>query len=143
MPIKTIVFSRLPATLELSIAALIVSTILGSILGMISALRKGSVLDVSLTVAGMVGVSIPQFFFALVSILIFSFNLGWLPSGGRTLPGYTTFLDRLPHLVMPALVLGATMTAGVMRYSRASMLDALSKDYIKTARSKGLPEWRG
>ena len=107
VPIKTIVFSRLPATLELSIAALIVSTILGSILGMISALRKGSVLDVSLTVAGMVGVSIPQFFFALVSILIFSFNLGWLPSGGRTLPGYTTFLDRLPHLVMPALVLGA------------------------------------
>lgn len=142
VPIKDIVFNRLPATLELSLAALLVSTILGSILGMISALKRGSVLDTGLTVAGMVGVSIPQFFFALVSILIFSFELGWFPAGGRTLPGYTTFMDRLPHLVLPALVLGSTMTAGVMRYSRSSMLDALSKDYIKTARSKGLPEWR-
>lgn len=142
VPIKDIVFNRLPATLELSLAALLVSTILGSILGMISALKRGSVLDTGLTVAGMVGVSIPQFFFALVSILIFSFELGWFPAGGRTLPGYTTFMDRLPHLVLPALVLGSTMTAGVMRYSRSSMLDALNKDYIKTARSKGLPEWR-
>lgn len=140
--IKNIVFNRLPATLELSIAALLVSTILGSILGMISALRRGTILDHSLSIAGMVGVSIPQFFFALVSILIFSFRLKWFPSGGRMMPGYTTFFDRLPHLVLPALVLGSTMTAGVMRYSRASMLDALSKDYIKTARSKGLPEWR-
>lgn len=142
VPIKEIVFSRLPATLELSVAALVVSTLLGSILGMISALKKGSLLDVSLTVAGMIGVSIPQFFFALVSILIFSFRLGWLPSGGRTMPGYITFFDRLPHLILPALVLGISMTAGVMRYSRSSMLDALSKDYIKTARSKGLPKWR-
>ena len=142
VPIKDIVFSRLPATLELSVAALVVSTLLGSILGMISALKKGSLLDVSLTVAGMIGVSIPQFFFALVSILIFSFRLGWLPSGGRTMPCYITFFYRLPHLIMPALVFGNSMTAGVMRYSRSSMLDALSKDYIKTARSKGLPKWR-
>lgn len=142
VPISQIVFSRLPATLELSIAALLFSTILGSILGMISALRRGSILDNSLTIIGMVGVSIPQFFFALVSILIFSFKLKWFPSGGRMMPGYTSFLDRLPHLVLPALVLGSTMTAGVMRYSRSSMLDALGRDYINTARSKGLPEWR-
>ena len=58
------------------------------------------------------------------------------------MPGYITFFDRLPHLILPALVLGISMTAGVMRYSRSSMLDALSKDYIKTARSKGLPKWR-
>lgn len=142
VPIRSIVFDRLPATLELSIAALLVSTLLGSILGIASALRRGSILDTSLTIVGMIGVSIPQFFFALVSILIFSFKLKWFPSGGRTMPGYTTFLDRLPHLVLPALILGATMTAGVMRYSRSSMLDTLGKDYIKTARSKGLPEWR-
>jgi peptide/nickel transport system permease protein len=58
------------------------------------------------------------------------------------MPGYLTLWDRLPHLVMPALVLSIMLTAGVMRYARSSMLDALSRDFIKTARSKGLPEWR-
>lgn len=58
------------------------------------------------------------------------------------MPGYVTFWDRLPHLIMPASVLSIMLTAGVMRYARSSMLDALSKDFIKTARSKGIPEWR-
>ena len=140
--IKTIVFDRLPATLELSGLALIFSTIFGSMLGVASALRKGMFSDNLLTVIGMVGVSIPRFFFGLVAILIFSLHLEWLPVGGRLMPGYETIWDRLPHLVLPSLVLAATMTAGVMRYSRASMLDALNKEFIKTARSKGLPEWR-
>ena len=142
VPISEIVFDRLPATLELSVAALLISTFLGSILGIISALKKGTILDNILTFLGMIGVSIPQFFFGLVAILIFSLRLGWLPVGGRLLPGHEAFLDTLPHLVLPSLVLGLTMTAGVMRYARGSMLDILNKEYIKTARSKGLPEWR-
>lgn len=142
VPISRIVMDRLPATLELSIAALLFSTILGSILGALSALKKGSFLDNILTVTGMIGVSIPRFFFGLVAILIFALQLDWLPSGGRILPGYDSFWDRLPHLILPALVLGFTMTSGVMRYARSSMLDALNKEFIKTARSKGIPEWR-
>jgi len=142
VPISEIVFDRLPATLELSVAALLISTFLGSILGIISALKKGTILDNILTFLGMIGVSIPQFFFGLVAILIFSLRLGWLPVGGRLLPGHEALLDTLPHLVLPSLVLGLTMTAGVMRYARGSMLDILNKEYIKTARSKGLPEWR-
>jgi peptide/nickel transport system permease protein len=142
VPIKAIVFDRLPATLELSGIALLFSTIFGSVLGTMSALRKGLISDNILTVIGMVGVSIPRFFFGLVSILVFSLTLEWLPVGGRLMPGYETFWDRLPHLILPSLVLSATMTAGVMRYARSSMLDALSKEYINTARSKGLPEWR-
>jgi len=142
VPISTIVADRLPATLELSGIALVLSTIVGCVLGTISALRRGSGTDNSLTVVGMLGVSIPEFFFGLVAILIFALNLQWLPVGGRTLPGYVTFWDRLPHLVMPALVLSVTMTAGVMRYARSSMLDSLNKEFIRTARSKGLPEWR-
>lgn len=142
VPISQIVLDRLPATLELSIAALMISTLFGSILGTLSALKKGSIADNTLTVAGMLGVSIPQFFFGLVCILVFALKLKWLPSGGRIMPGYDSFLDRLPHLILPALVLGITMTAGVMRYARASMLDALNKEYIKTARSKGISEWR-
>jgi peptide/nickel transport system permease protein len=140
--IKDIVFDRLPATLELSGIALLLSTVFGSLLGTISALKRGSLGDNALTVAGMLGVSIPQFIFGLLAIMLFTLKLGWLPVGGRLVPGYETFLDRLPHLIMPSLVLSATMVAGVMRYSRSSMLDSMNRDFIKTARSKGLPEWR-
>lgn len=140
--ISTIVMDRLPATLELAIFALFFSTLFGCVLGTISALRRGSATDSALTVVGMLGVSIPEFFFGLVAILIFALNLGWLPVGGRLLPGYETIFDRLPHIVLPGLVMSLMMTAGVMRYSRAAMLDSLSREFIRTARSKGLPEWR-
>ena len=142
VPISTIFLDRLPATLELSLVALLFSTVLGCILGTYSALKRGSITDSSLTVVGMIGVSIPEFFFGLVALLIFALNLGWLPVGGRLLPGYETIWDRVPHIIMPAMVLSLMMTAGVMRYARSSMLDALTREFITTARSKGLPEWR-
>lgn len=140
--VSELMMNYLPATIELSVAALIISTILGSILGIVSALKKGSIADNTLSVVGMVGVAIPQFLFGLICIVIFAFNLNWLPVGGRMADMSQTFLERLPYLIMPASVLGFSMTAGVMRYSRSSMLDSLNRDYIKTARSKGLPEWR-
>jgi peptide/nickel transport system permease protein len=142
VPIARTLMERLPATLELSATALLLSSILGSILGTISALKRGTATDNVLTVVGMVGVSIPEFFFGLVAIVVFALNLQWLPVGGRLLPSYTTYWDHIPNLIMPALVLSIMMTAGVMRYARSAMLDALSREFIKTARSKGLPEWR-
>lgn len=142
VPVSELMMNYLPATIELSIASLIVSTLLGSLFGVISALKKGSLADNVLSVAGMVGVAIPQFLFGLLCIVVFSFNLGWAPVGGRMEYLGQGFFERLPYLVMPSLVLGFSMMAGVMRYSRSSMLDALNRDYIKTARSKGLPEWR-
>ncbi len=142
VPISRLLAERLPATLELSGVALILSSIFGAILGTISALRRGTATDNALTVAGMIGVSIPEFFFGLVAILVFALNLQWLPVGGRLLPSYTSYWDHIPNLVMPSLVLSIMMTAGVMRYARSAMLDVLSRDFIKTARSKGLPEWR-
>jgi len=142
VPISSIIATRLPATLELAGLALVISTVLGCVLGVVSALKRGSATDSALTVIGMLGVSIPEFFFGLVAILVFSLNLGWLPVGGRSMPNYITLWDRLPHLVLPSLVLSIMLTAGVMRYARSSMLDALTRDFIKTARSKGLPEWR-
>ncbi len=142
VPIKDIVLDRLPATLELSAAALLISTIFGCLLGTYSALRRGSLSDSGLTVVGMLGVSIPEFFFGLVAILLFALKLGWLPVGGRLMPGFDSWIDHLPNIILPSLVLSLMMTAGVMRYSRSSMLDALNKEFIRTARSKGLPEWR-
>jgi len=142
VPISTIVLDRLPATLELSLFALVFSTIFGCVLGTISALRRGSATDSTLTVFGMVGVSIPEFFFGLVSILIFALHFDVLPVGGRLLPSYDSYFDHLPNIILPGLVLSMMMTAGVMRYSRSAMLDSLSREFIRTARSKGLPEWR-
>lgn len=142
VPVIDIIKESLPATLELSGAALIISTILGSILGVIGAIKRGSIEDNVLTVAGMIGVSIPQFFFGMVAILIFALNLGWLPVGGRTAPGVVGFMDRIEYLILPSLVLGLSLTAGVMRYARTSMLNTMNKEYIRTARSKGIPEWR-
>lgn len=141
-PIAQIVKVKLAATLELSFAALCISSFLGCLLGIFSALRKGSFADTILTVAGMLGLSIPEFFFGLCSLLFFAINNSIFPIGGRLTAGNGTVTDRLYHLILPALVMGLAMSAGVMRYARSSMLDSINKDYIKTARSKGLPEWR-
>ena len=142
VPIKDIVLDRLPATLELSITALILSSILGVLFGSISALKRGTVTDIIFTIFGMLGVSVPVFIFGLIALVVFALNLGWLPVGQRILPGYDSYWDHMPHLIMPAGVLALMLTAGVMRYSRSSMLDSLNKEYIRTARSKGIPEWR-
>lgn len=141
-PIKDLLLQMFPATLELSFAALLISSVLGSLLGILSALKKGSIGDNILTFAGMIGVSIPQFFFGMLCIMFFAINHHWLPIGGRTAPGIVTFAGRFKYLIMPSCVLGISLTAGVMRYARSSMLDTMNKDYIRTARAKGLPEWR-
>jgi peptide/nickel transport system permease protein len=140
--IKDILLQMFPATLELSLAALLISSVLGSVLGIVSALKKGSIGDNVLTVFGMIGISIPQFFFGMLCILLFALELGVLPIGGRMSPGETGIWAHFKYLIMPASVLGISQTAGVMRYARSSMLDTMNKDYIKTARAKGLPEWR-
>jgi peptide/nickel transport system permease protein len=142
VPVSTLFVNTLPATLELSVAALLLSTLLGSLLGVVSAIYRNSIADHALSVAGMVGIAIPQFLFGLICIIVFVFKLGWLPVGGRMEPGHEAFLQRLEYLVLPASVLGLALTAGVMRYARASMLDSMKRDFVKTARSKGLPEWR-
>lgn len=133
---------RLPATLELSIAAILISTILGTTLGIISALRKGTATDNTLTFLGMAGLSVPDFFFGLVLIVIFAINLGWLPAGGRIASDDTSWFDHLDNLILPALALGIALTAGVMRYSRSSMLDVESKAFMTTAKAKGMSPLR-
>lgn len=139
MPVAELMMQKLPTTIELSLAALLISTVLGITLGVISAIRKGKLSDNLLTVAGMVGVAIPQFLFGVFCIILFCLNWQWFPVGQRGAGG---LWDELYHLFLPAFVLGISMTAGVMRYARSSMLDSMNADYVKTARSKGLPEWK-
>lgn len=133
---------KVPATLELMSLALVISTVLGILLGSISALRRYSALDHTLTVAGMVGLSVPNFFVGLLAIYVFSIQLAIFPVGGRLDPFDTRLITRLSYITLPALILGLVLTAGLMRYTRSTLIDVLMRDYITTARSKGLPEWR-
>lgn len=142
VPVATLIKNHLPATLELTLSALFISSVLGTILGMLSALRKGSLLDQGLNLFGMIGVAVPQFLLGLLCLSFFSLNNQILPVGGRMAYAGQGFWERLNYLILPAIVLGFSMTAGVMRYTRGSVLDTMNKDYIKTARSKGLSEAR-
>jgi len=140
-PVLHRIASRLPQTLQLTTTALVIALGLGIPLGMYSAVKQYSKIDYALTFAAFTGVSIPAFFFALGAIYIFSLKLGWLPSHGLGDPAAPNpWLERLRHLILPALVLGAERVAGFLRYTRSSMLEVIHQDYIQTARSKGLAE---
>jgi peptide/nickel transport system permease protein len=137
---------RLPATLELSVCAMLVATFLGVPLGVWTALHRRSVVSQILLVVSLVGVALPTFLIGIVLILIFSVWLGWLPSFGRgatvTLGGsWTTGLltaSGLKALVLPSLTLGLFQMTLIMRLVRAEMLEVLRTDYIKFARARGL-----
>lgn len=140
--IAQIIATRLPATLEITAFGFLIATLLGLGFGFLSALKRNTPTDYALTALGMVGVSIPEFFFGLCAIVFFALKLHWLPSGGRFAVGHEAFFQRIPYLVMPVLIVGISYTATLMRYTRGSMLDTMNKDYIKAARSKGLSEPR-
>ncbi len=143
VPVSEDIARRLPATLQLMLAAALISIVVGIPLGVLSALRQYSVLDYFMTGFVFTGISIPGFFAAIVMIYIFAVRLGWFPTGGYDTPGAElstlgTLLDRLHHMALPALVLGIESTAAIMRYTRTSMLEVIRQDYMITARSKGL-----
>jgi len=134
-----IIGERLPMTLELMGVALLVAFIIGTTLGVISALRQYKLTDYSLTLAGFVGVSIPDFFMGLLLVYVFALELRWLPSSGISTAGDSFSLaDNLRHLILPAAALALFRAAIFMRYARAGMLEVLNQSYMRTARAKGL-----
>lgn len=140
--IASLLKTRLPATFELAIISLVLSSIIGIGIGIISAIRQNGIVDYIGRVFAVLGQSIPQFFFGICVIQIFAIKLGWLPASGRTSPGVSGFGDAVVHLILPVLTMTIAMCAVLMRYSRNTMLGVLNMDYIKTARSKGIPEWK-
>ena len=130
-PIVEMMLERLPATLELALAALLVAVVIAFPLGVLSAVRKDTVWDHGARVVSLMGISIPHFWLGPLLILVFSLWLGWLPVSGR---------DGLASLVLPALTLGAALAAILSRMLRATLLETLNEDYIRTARAKGLSE---
>ncbi|NLZ55278.1 MAG: ABC transporter permease [Clostridiaceae bacterium] len=130
---------RLPATIALAVFALLIANILGLLFGYLAAIHKNSWIDYTNTTFSVIGISVPEFFFGIMFILFFSLNLRWFPTGGRMTAGDGSFWNRLHHMVLPGTCLALPLVATLMRFTRSSMLDVLNKDYVKTARSKGLP----
>jgi len=144
-PVTDLILERIPATLQLTIPAVLVSIIVAIPIGILSAIKQYSIADNIATLSAFLFVSSPTFFLGIIAIIIFSVHLGWLPISGMSTFGlrdptwWTIFVDRLRHLVIPAgIVLGLGFTAGLIRYTRGSMLEVINQDYIRTAQAKGL-----
>ena len=142
------IFSRLPNTILLTATAIVLGVLISIPLGVLGALRRGSKLDNFFTFLSVAGVAIPQFWLGLILILVFSvkfhdWGLPFLPSSGTVTP-FTggDILDRIAHLAMPAVVLSFFYLATWSRYTRSSMLEVLSQDYVRTARAKGMSSRR-
>ena len=158
-PVVDEIMSRFPATVELAIVAIILASVLGIAVGVVSAVHKNSIFDNGGMLLSLVGVSIPIFWLGIMLIILFSGTLHWLPSTGRVNPALrpdtvTGFMiidsilagdmealkDVLQHLVLPAVTLSLYSMAIIARMTRSSMLETLNQDYIRTARAKGVPE---
>jgi ABC-type dipeptide/oligopeptide/nickel transport system permease component len=130
-PVATAIIQRFPATLQLTIAAIVVSLLLSIPAGVAAAVRRGRLADKAIGVFSLFGVSMPNFAIGPLLILLFSIALGLLPVSGR---------GSLSHLILPAATMGLGLAAITTRMVRASMLEELQQDYMRTARAKGLPE---
>ena len=154
-PVRDIILAILPNTLTLSLSAILLAFAGGILIGVFQAVRHNRLADSALSVVGLFFYSMPSFWLALMLILVFSLgarNLWewpiWFPASGMTSVDYPfmspgeQIRDRLAHLVLPSLSLALVLAAGIARYMRASMLEVIRQDYVRTARSKGLSEFR-
>jgi ABC-type dipeptide/oligopeptide/nickel transport system permease component len=131
-PALPLIAERLPATLQLTVTAMVVAILVAIPLGVLSATHRGSVIDLASMTVALIGQAVPNFWLSIMAILLFAVTLGWLPTSGRG-----TWL----HVVMPAGVLAIGLMALLTRLARSTMLEVLSEDYVRTARAKGLREW--
>jgi len=137
-PVFVEIAERLPATLELATAATIIAIAIGIPLGLLSAMRPRTRLDVAARIGGLVGLSLPSFWLGTLIIVLFSLYLHWLPNTGGYVDLAQDPLRNLALLMLPALTLGVALAAATMRMTRSAMLDVLGADYVRTAAAKGL-----
>ena len=145
VPIKDLLLERLPATVHLAVAGLILSFALGIPLGILSAVKRDSIFDKIGKAFAVFGLAAPQFWVAIMLIIVLGAQLRWLPTFGRGdvegwIPEASQIPDMLHHLIMPAFVLAITVIAAVMRLTRSAMLEVLDSDYVKFAQVKGLDD---
>ncbi len=141
-PVWDRMVERMPATLELGVASLFLTLLLGVPLGVLSAVKQGSWFDNAVRFLAVVGNAVPAFWLGIMLIFLFGVYLGVLPTGGRqtlTLENEFDVVDRLRHLILPAFILAFGGIAGISRFMRTETLEVIRTDYIRTARAKGLP----
>lgn len=147
--VSAIIWSRLGATVELALAALLIATLIGVTLGVLAAMRQGSWVDTAAMLFAQLGVSMPVYWLGLLLMLLFAVHLGWMPAIGRGAPMTEAFADlfrgnpatlqnSLTYLLLPAVALAANSSAVISRLVRASMLEVLREDFVRTAYAKGL-----
>lgn len=128
-PVTDLLAKRLPPTLKLAVASILVAIVVGMISGITAAVRRGTVLDVGSMLLALLGASMPSFWLGLILILVFSVNLRWFPTGND---------GGIRHLVLPAITLGTANAAIIARLVRANLIEAYQQDFVRTARAKGL-----
>jgi peptide/nickel transport system permease protein len=152
-PVISAIASRLTATIEVAVAALAFAVVCGLVLGVVAALKRGTVTDVATMLFAQLGVSMPVFWLGILMMFWFAVQLNWLPAVGRGDPLWSAtvaalagrpaaLIDSLRHLALPALTLGLYSAAVMSRVTRASMLDTLEMDFVRTAMAKGMSRWR-
>ncbi len=140
-PVLELIGEKLPVTIQLAIMSMLVAVLVGVPMGILSAVYKGTWLDYLANVTALSGLSIPNFWLGIMLILLISVNLGWLPASGYVSP-LVDPVRSFQTMLMPAFVLGTSLSATLMRHTRSAMLGVLQSDYIRTARAKGLRENR-
>ncbi|WP_439597915.1 ABC transporter permease [Falsiroseomonas sp.] len=139
MPVSDLILEKLPVTAQLATMAFLIAIAIGVPLGILSAVKKDSAWDWAANGIALFGISTPNFWLGIMMILFFSVQLGWLPPSGYV-PLWEDPVQSLATTIMPAFVLGTGVASVLMRHTRAAMLTALSQDYVRTARAKGLTE---
>lgn len=139
-PVTAEIAARLPVTIELALAAAVVALAVGIPLGLLSALRPNGATDLLAQTFGLLGLALPNFWLGTLTILLFARYLHWMPNTGGYVDLLVDPLANFSFLIFPALTLGVSMAAVVMRTTRSAMLDVLGADYVRTARAKGLPQ---
>jgi len=141
-PVASRILERVPATLELVGTSLACALALTIPAGVWSAVRRGHWFDRVTTLASMVGLSLPAFWFGLLMQMIFALALGWLPSSGRATPGTDEIVDHLQHLVMPTMVLAVVLASSWSRYLRGAMIETMGEPFVAAAEARGVPPRR-
>lgn len=141
-PVKDQIMDKLPNTMGLMGAALILSILISIPLGLLAGYKKNGIADNVVSAISYLGISLPAFWFGIVLVIVFSLNLGWLPSSGMRTIGVKSFADVVKHAVLPSIVLSVNNTATFVRYIRSNTIVQMEEEYVMTAISKGVPRFQ-
>jgi peptide/nickel transport system permease protein len=139
IPVSDLLMAKLPVTIEIALGSMLIALVLGIPAGIVSAVKKGTPIDVAANLVALSGLSVPHFWLGIMLILFFAVRLGWLPASGYV-PPWENLTKNLTTVLLPCFVLGTGVAGVMMRHTRSAMLQTLNADYVRTARAKSVTE---